>query len=192
MGSHCSPGARPAEGIFLAGLFWREQLGDGVAAGPGQGGGPQQPPSRIPAPRGGMLEPWLSAGSLPAGEDVSQAWSRPGRILPPEQSPLWDGDGDGVGVGDFPASAGVPCAGHAAAPAPGPARLPPHLKPHGPVELRGCHQHPGLVEDRLSSAEARKGAEETFGQGKRRGRRLTWLQVCRGELFTGGKTGTTS
>ena len=47
----------------------------------------------------------------------------------------------------------------------------------------------GWFRDPLCSAEARKGEEETFGQGVWRGRGLAWLWLRRGKLFIWGKQG---
>lgn len=67
------------------------------------------------------MEPWLSAGTLPASEDVSQAWGQPGCILPAASRTIpivgWDGVRDGDS--GFPASNGIHRTSYASAPAPG-------------------------------------------------------------------------
>lgn len=154
-------------GIFPEGLFWREQLGDGVVAGPGRGWGPHQHPSLVPAPRGEMPEPWLSAGSLPDGEDVSQARSRPGRILPTASRTIpivgW-GRGQGWGWQRSSLRWHPPCR-PCCSPGTRRSTLRHHLKPCCPVGSVGAGSNLGWFRDPLCSAETGKGEEETFGWG---------------------------
>lgn len=165
VGSNSSPGPqRPAcDGDFSGGVvsegaargWWRQVLAtEGVPT--------CARPLSQPRGEGGMREPWLSAGALPASEDVSQAWSQPGCILPAASRtiPIVGWDGVGHGDGGFPASSGIHHASHASAPAPGTRGFMPSLS---------CGALWVLAAPRADSrgprcsAEAGEGEEEPFG-----------------------------
>lgn len=166
----------------MMGIFHRA-VREGAVWGWGDSGCPPAPilhPSTV----GRMLEPCLPASSLPASEDVSQAWSWPSRILPAASRTIpIVGWGQGWGWGQ---RLSCPLRHPLCQPCCSPSTQAPSPLPLGSLCAVSTSD---WFRDPLCSAKDGKGQEETFRQSLQWSHGLAWLCLCRGELFIWGNQG---